>query len=574
MASEQEAIQSSITLLRKRSLKELFLAYGKLAIGIIIKGVLLGCILYALVTLPWLTFFIPNIAIANYPIVGIIIEILISLSLFAKYRDTNKLYRYYLSKDFPFNISKPEVKKSITPIKSRLTLAIQYVRTHWIWVTIALVPDAIFIAWNMLNPPDPSSMPYTVLALVIYPIFILCVIDIIKIILEEIKYASSLRAYLKQEISIFKKTLQSVLPSKKESVALFMVVFVLATPLYFNKDIGMPSFVNNYEYAGYFKSLEPVYASGNDSVKVKNIINWSTTHFNDLYAGMFALTFDPMIMGNLMPPTLTIRPDQRNTSLASQYVLIVQNGNCGESALASMGLAQMAGIPVRRVVFHGEDHSFTEMFVDGRWMTIDPLTGYDGNGYDVPPRFYEKNWGYKVSYAEAVYPNGSIEDVTDRYTDIGTIIVTVLDQSNHTVANATVSVNSLNRANAPTNLTKTTGIDGSVDLKLGDGRYQITASNNTLIGSTDNSVSLNASETKKVTVTLKSINTLNLINEMMKSDFVYNIVMAIVAIIGTISTFLLLRLYNNRYLKMVVYSFYFIFFLFILITLTRIFIIF
>jgi len=575
MAGEQETIQSSITLLRKRSLKESFLAYSKLTIGIIIKGVILSCVLYALVTLPWFTFFIPNSTIANYLIVGILIEILISLSLFAKNRDINKIYRYYLSKDFPPIDSKPKIKKSKVTIKSQLSSIIHFIQMHWKGITYVILTDFIVIIWYILNPPDPASLPYNILAIVIYTFFFLWVIVVIPYILEEMKQAPSLKSYLKQERSYFTKTLRSVLPSKKESVALLLVAFVLATPLYFNKDIGMPSFVNSYEHSGYFNSLAPIYADGNNSTKAENIANWSTSHFNDLYTGLFGLTLNPMIIGNIIPPALTIRPDTRNTSLASKYVLIVQNGNCEESALALMGFAEMAGIPVRQVAFHGEDHTFIEMFVDGRWMIIDPLTKYNDNGYDVPPRFYETNWSYKVSYAEATYPNGTIEDVTDRYTDIGTIMVRVVDKDNQIVPNATVSVNSHNRANLPTNLTMTTGPDGTVELTLGDGLYQITATNDTLTGSTSNLVTLNASENKSVTITLNNKNTPNWVIEAMNnSDLVYYIVALFGVIIGTLAIFILLRFYNNRYLKMVFYGFYTIVFLFILLTLLRIFIMF
>jgi hypothetical protein len=349
----------------------------------------------------------------------------------------------------------------------------------------------------------------------------------------------------------------------------------LATPVYFNNDIGMPQIVSKYESSGYFDRFKPIYSGVNDTITVQNIMEWSKTCFNNMYGSRFTPTLNPTIMGsfdNIF--SISMRPEALNMLLASKYILITQNGNCGESSLASIGMAQAAGIPVRQVGFRGEDHAFTEMLVDGEWMTLDPISGY-GNGFNVPPRYYDTFW-QNISYVEAIYPNGTVEDITSRYTDMGVFLVTVVDQNNQTVSNASVSVISYNKADhqpRSTNLTKTTGENSQANLVLGDGAYKITATNSTLTGSS-NEIMLNPNETKNVTVVITSnVQTNALATAITDNRDLLRIFWLMFSVIVGLCIMLLVKLYNNRFLKVAVYGFFTYFFIGLILTLLRIFIV-
>lgn len=556
MVDELGAVQKTVIAKRPRSLRGILVCLGMVP-HIIVKGIILGIILYLTVATSLFANLTPLDPRLNYAIVGILGEVAALFVMVVLYRDVGKLP--YTAISMPKTHGKPltlNLQQVISGVKKWLSILMAYLQRRWKLVLIFAFADVINVVWTIFIQLSPTLVFYyfmigtVILALLLYAV-------------ENSRYSIALGASLK-----------SYIPSKVEIVGFVVIVLVLSTPIYFNKDTVMPNIVSNYERAGYFDRFLPLFAGQNDTMKVQTIMHESTTCFSDMYSGMFNPTFNPMIMGTVIPPAITLRPDSENMILASKYMLISQNGNCAESSFLSIGLAQVAGIPVRQVGFHGEDHAFTEMFVNGSWITVDPLSGY-GDGYNVPPRFYEGSWGYKVSYAEAVYPNGTVEDVTSRYTDTGRFNVTVMDQNGDPVSNASVTVNSYNRADLPayrlpmpTGLVKTTGQDGKVELVIGDGQYQITASNDTLQGSLDR-VLLNVSEVKPINITLQQKRPDMVTESIMQNMDLVKVVIIFGDIIIAFALMLLLKIYNNRYLKVAVYGFYAIFLIGILLTLAR-----
>jgi len=109
------------------------------------------------------------------------------------------------------------------------------------------------------------------------------------------------------------------------------------------------------------------------------------------------------------------------------WVLFTRCGACEENALIFAEIAKHANLTVRSIHSHGEDHNWDEVFIDGKWITVD-VSCPNGTCFDVDPFFYDRAWGNR-SYIYAIYPNGSKTDVTDRYTYTGNITVKISDDS-------------------------------------------------------------------------------------------------------------------------------------------------
>lgn len=100
-----------------------------------------------------------------------------------------------------------------------------------------------------------------------------------------------------------------------------------------------------------------------------------------------------------------------------------KRGKCGEYGILFTAIARSAGIPARYVVNPGEDHAWSEVWVKGSWLHVDPTLDPPGNFNN--PRIYERDWGKDISYVLALRFDGVEVDVTQRYTDVGELIVDV-----------------------------------------------------------------------------------------------------------------------------------------------------
>lgn len=101
------------------------------------------------------------------------------------------------------------------------------------------------------------------------------------------------------------------------------------------------------------------------------------------------------------------------------WVLYNRCGACFEYSLLYRKLASTANLTVRSVHNPGEDHNWDEVLIDGKWVVVDPSI----HMYNLSTDFYEKNWSKNISYVFALYPNGTREDITKRYTTTGKLVV-------------------------------------------------------------------------------------------------------------------------------------------------------
>ena len=130
----------------------------------------------------------------------------------------------------------------------------------------------------------------------------------------------------------------------------------------------------------------------------------------------------------------------------------------------------MANLTVRSAHNAGEDHNWDEVFIDGRWIIVDP--GWPI--FNPSPDFYERNRSLNISFVYGTYPNGTIVDLTERYTNVSLLKVSVVDEKNNPIEGAIVRFDSFNYfKNGWEIYNCTTDKEGICKLKLGGGRYRV-----------------------------------------------------------------------------------------------------
>jgi hypothetical protein len=260
--------------------------------------------------------------------------------------------------------------------------------------------------------------------------------------------------------------------------AVLLVVFLgLTLPLW-----GAPSWVYvNSKLNGedeFRKTALEITANESDTLKILNeMADWVNSR----------ITYD--ISPSYWYPTcpfLLVRPEHPEP----EWVLTVGRGACKETAVVFNAMANSVGIASRLVYNSGEDHVWCEVFVNGSWTRFDPLRDdeYRRFGY---PRFYEDQagWGKQLSYVYAVDSDGKRVDVTNNYTDTGSLVVKV-EKGGHPIENAKVSVKSRFLAEAyPKEYSKPiiavekfTNESGICEFRLGGNHYAVSTKIDAFLG--------------------------------------------------------------------------------------------
>lgn len=268
--------------------------------------------------------------------------------------------------------------------------------------------------------------------------------------------------------------------TKKEILVFSIFFLILISPMYVSGI--MKSVVESYEKSGYFEDIaKSVFENKTDDVsKVKAILKWQEENMltSNTYGNSYQILFSNIHIIT-KPLKICIRLSGHENP---KWTLISKCGACEEDALAFMELAKLGNITVRSIHMHGEDHNFDEVLVNGSWIIADPTQRVD-KGYNVPLDFFENAWKLNISYAYAIYPNDTVEDVTYRYTNTSNLTLFLKDGHNYSVENATVLVFSNNRYDHRfTNLSCVTDSYGTCKFILGDGNYSIEAKKDLLFG--------------------------------------------------------------------------------------------
>lgn len=273
-------------------------------------------------------------------------------------------------------------------------------------------------------------------------------------------------------------------PDKNEAIVFLILFLVISSPTYTPYIIN--AVVKHYENDGYFEEMtKSVFDNETDDIsKVKAALMWNKKELlpHNTYANSYQILYTNIFLIKRFPPLLCLRPLGNENG---KWPLISRYGACGENSLAFMELIKTQNIPVKRIHIAAEDHSFNEVYINGSWIIIDPTLTWRNieDGYNVFPKYYENKWNLKVSYAFFEYPNGTIEDVTNKYTNTSTVIIKVFDTYNNPVENVSIYVFSNNKhPHRSTNLIATTDLYGISTFTLGDGNYTIELNKDSLFG--------------------------------------------------------------------------------------------
>ena len=157
-----------------------------------------------------------------------------------------------------------------------------------------------------------------------------------------------------------------------------------------------------------------------------------------------------------------------------------------------------ANLTVRKAMCKGEDHVWNEVLISDEWIIIDPTavnlnksTGIMSSSFmeekvlgDLRADGGNVSEG-NVSYVYAIYPDKPDykEDITNRYTNVTNITISVVDDNTNPVEGAEIKVYSLNRLEERyTDLHNTTNSSGKHTFTLGGGEYKFKASKGDLQG--------------------------------------------------------------------------------------------
>jgi hypothetical protein len=149
------------------------------------------------------------------------------------------------------------------------------------------------------------------------------------------------------------------------------------------------------------------------------------------------------------------------------YIFMVRCGSCGEMATLYDRMAECVNIPNRIIQNYDRDHEWDESFIYGKWTHVDPSMNVFNN-----TSYYGNNFSSLI----AIYDNGTIEDVTNRYVKTGRLIVFVTDGTKP-LSNVKVTVKT-----SLFDITNYTGSNGIHVFDLGVNNYTIISESGFLIG--------------------------------------------------------------------------------------------
>lgn len=318
-------------------------------------------------------------------------------------------------------------------------------------------------------------------------------------------------------------------PRNKEVILLLMTFLILSSTLI------APAITNNILQSHiqrndiYYLSTSITNSYNDEYQKINALIDWQKAHISNSFGSEIRILHSGI---SFVPAKRVEFSINNDGSDRGNWTIINRAGACGNNALAFMSLANLSDIPVRTIFIEAEDHSFNEVFIDGRWVIVD-IT--NDTSYDISPTFYKNNWWtlFNISYAYARYPNNTIEgSLTNRYTNVSNLLIMVVDNSSLPIKNATIKIFSNNRKDrlhAYTNVSGITDDNGQFAFTIGEGNYTIEAKNDTLSGKQENII-INGNSNETITIILKDknedVNSTNIINTITSSP-IFNILVAI-----------------------------------------------
>jgi hypothetical protein len=220
----------------------------------------------------------------------------------------------------------------------------------------------------------------------------------------------------------------------------------------------------------------------------------------------------------------------RMSSPDPAWVMTIKRGGCEEYAILFTEMARSVGIESRVVHNPSEDHVWSEVFINGSWTHFDPTLS-KGNRFNNPG-LYERSrekggWGKQLSYVFFIDNNGTQQDITERYTSTGRLIIKV-EKDNAPVENAKVIVKSrFLMENSPSYRVplfvseKYTNATGLCSFDLGGNNFTVIAQLGTVFGYKDETiVHLNENDSVSATLRLSELSLLLSSEDILMISFV------------------------------------------------------
>ena len=269
------------------------------------------------------------------------------------------------------------------------------------------------------------------------------------------------------------------------------ITLLIAILLFFLSPIWLPPLLKCYIVEEYTQSetakndlhrltSEITRGYSDDANKTKTILRWfdrDSGNINNVYGKKHLLLKIYPLHVYTSKPYICIRLIKHENPL---WVLKSRCGACEEYAMLFMEMANAANLTVRSIYNHGEDHNWDEILINGKWIVVDPsIVNLSENetGFNVTQMLNERWWN--ISHTRALYPNGTIEDVTYRYTNLSNLTIIALDENKTPVSNVSIRVLSHNRQDEKgnigidTEINRTTDPEGRCEIKIGGGNYTI-----------------------------------------------------------------------------------------------------
>jgi hypothetical protein len=222
------------------------------------------------------------------------------------------------------------------------------------------------------------------------------------------------------------------MPKKNKYMMATFLIVILALVIFFGSPVWVYMRAVCFGRQAIFTTAKTIVANETEpKVILDKIADWLMEH----------MTYDTsQIYYYPIPPFLLYRISNPDPA----WVMTVKRGGCEEHAILFAEMVRVIGIQSRVVHNPGEDHTWTEVLINGSWIHYDPMLPkekrFNNPGFYELPRS-EGGWGKQLSYVFFIGKDGKKHDITHRYTETGRLIVRV-EKDNKPVENARVIIKS------------------------------------------------------------------------------------------------------------------------------------
>jgi len=280
----------------------------------------------------------------------------------------------------------------------------------------------------------------------------------------------------KTRIPQWKKTVVNALLSYSLAslVIIILVLSMVSFPMIFSPVLEWKAELSKEELQNEINEL--IKDCSNNEEKTITILKWFDRYSGNTYNIWGHPAFGSIVFGDGDPHycIFCIRIFEREPPL---WVYVSRCGACEEHSVFFREMADMAGLKIRSVICPGIDHLWAEVNIEGEWIIVEPANVVLRNnktGYNLTAESFEKSHASRtknISYVYAEYSNGTIEDITYRYSgNLSTVSISVVDENLNPVSHAKVTVFSNNRfIRRDIGLSFETDNNGKYLLKIGGG---------------------------------------------------------------------------------------------------------